>query len=99
MTRLGSLYTNYDPAEGLKYSMPAVELAEKLQWKQGMAMAYNVLGSNYKDLSKYPRALKYYFKSLELSEALKDQKHIAATNGNIGKVYQRLNNYPKALEY
>lgn len=99
MSRLGSLYTNYDPAEGLKYSEPAVQLAEKLQWKEGMAVAYNALGSNYKDLSKYARSLKYYFKSLELSEALNDKKHIAATNGNIGKVYQRLNNYPKALEY
>ncbi len=99
---LGSLamyYAKADPKEGLKYCEQAVELSEKLQWKPGMATAYNSLGANYKSLSDYPKALDNYLRSLKINEELNNRVNIARNTANIGNVYRELKNYPKALEY
>ena len=99
LVSLGKMLVNYDAREALKYCKPAVELAEKLQWKKGMATAYNTQGACYKGLADYPDALSNYFKSLEINEALGNKEYIARTSGNIGNVYRELRNFPKAQEY
>ena len=94
-----SMQANYEPKEALKYSIPALELAKKLQWKPGIAGAYNGMGASYKGLADYPNALNSYFKSLEINETLGNKKNIARTTANVGNVYREIKNYPKALEY
>ncbi len=99
LVTLSSMQANYEPREALKYSMPAVELAKKLQWEKGIAKAYNTLGAGYRGLSDYPNALNSYFRSLEINEALGDKKSVARTTANVGSVYRENKDYPKALEY
>ncbi|MCD6010407.1 MAG: hypothetical protein K0Q79_269 [Flavipsychrobacter sp.] len=96
---LAMYYANGDPKEGLKYCEQAVALSEKLQWKQGMATAYNSLGANYKSLSDYPKAMDNYLRSLKINEELNNRVNIARNTANIGNVYREMKNYPKALEY
>jgi len=96
---LSGSYYAIAPDSGMKYGELALDLATKLEWKKGMALANNVLGINYQWKSDAPRALEYYFKALKLDEEIGYKKGISQVTGNIGIVYDRQNDYPKALEY
>ena len=92
-------YTNIEPAVGIKYGQSAVDLAQKMEWKKGVAVAYGNLGVNYMALSDYPKALEFGLKSLKINEDLGDKKATAGNLGNIGNVYTNQGDYPAALEY
>ena len=92
-------YVNIDPAHGILYGESALALADKLEWKKGIAAAYGMLGVNYMSRSDYPKALEYALKSLELNEELGDKKAIAGNYGNIANIYNNQENYTSALDY
>jgi len=92
-------YSVINADEGIKYGQQCLELATKVDWKKGIASAYNCLGLNYRVRSDYPKALEYYFKALKLDEETGNKKGIAALTCNIGVVYQDQSDYPGALEY
>ena len=90
-------YINTD--EGIKYGEQCLELATKLAWKKGIAMANNSIGVNYKIRSDDPKALEYYFKALKLSEETGNKNGLANVTSNIGNVYAGRSDHHKALEY
>ena len=93
-------YLSMNPDEGIKYGMEGLELAEKINWKKGIAAANSRIGINYGfGKSDYPKALEYYLKSLKLTEELGNKKGTAGNLHNIGAVYNVQSNYLKALEY
>jgi len=97
---LSFTYNSIDPEEGLKYGNEGLQLAEKLNWKKGMAHANRSIGVNYAyGKSDYQQALEYYFKGLKLSEEVGDKKSEARILSNIGVVYWYQSDYPKALKF
>ena len=96
---LGFTYNSINPDEGLKYGGLGLQLAQKLNWKKGMAAADRILGMNYTVKSDYSGALTYLINALKLSEELGNKEAIARALGNIGNVYVNLSDYSKALEY
>src|ERR1035437_2444617 len=58
----------YDTA--LHYGNTALQLAQQLNFKKGVASAYNNIGNVYIMQGNYPDALKNQFASLKLSEAI-----------------------------
>ncbi len=88
-----------DLKKGLIYGAEAIELANKLDFKKGIAQANNNIGNIYYWQSDYPRALDYYLKALKLDEQLNDKGGMAIRFGNIGGVYRAKGNYPKALDF
>ncbi|MBA3970858.1 MAG: histidine kinase, partial [Bacteroidetes bacterium] len=44
---ISATFWSINPEEGIKYGKQALELAEKLEWKKGMASAYGRIGVNY----------------------------------------------------
>ncbi len=90
-------YNNPDTA--FYYSKQALVLAEKTDWKKGIANSYHHLGGLYIDKGNYPLALDYNNKALKIYKEINDKKGIAAIFVNIGIVHGCQSNNPKALEY
>lgn len=88
-----------DFEKGLNYGNEAIELADKLNFKKGIANSYNNIGIIYMHQGNYPKTLEYWLKALKIDEELKDKSWIAKRLGNIGIVYMNQGDYPKALDY
>jgi adenylate cyclase len=85
--------------EGLKYEVPALELAEKLKWKMGIARINNVAGKIYWRLGKFDDALKHHFNALQIFTEINAQASSANCIMNIGQDYVDGGKYPQALQF
>jgi len=92
-------YYYIKPDEGIKFGKQALELANKLNWKKGVAHANHRIGSNYIFKSDYSKSLEYLFSALTKFKELKDNNGIARVFSNIGIIYSDLGDYSKALDY
>jgi signal transduction histidine kinase len=85
----------YDQA--FKYANEALALAQKRNFKKGMAAAYNTIGSINSNQGNYSVAMENFQTSLTIRKEIKDTTGIAATYSEIGEVYSRTGNYPDAM--
>jgi len=85
--------------DGLKYGKSALELAKRLQFKNGMAFSYHIIGINYHNKGDFENALENYDKSLKIKEELGDKRGMAISYNNIGIVHANKGDYDKALEF
>ena len=100
LNRLSREYINtgrYDTA--LHYDNIALQLSQKLIFKNGIANSYNNIGFVYYDQGDYPKALDYYLKALKIDEEQKDKNGMAKRLGNIGNVYKDQKDLQKSLDY
>ena len=88
--------TKYDSS--LVYSLKAVLLAEKLNFKKGLAKAYGLTADNYSYKDDYPKTMDYATKALKVYQELSDKKGMAIEYSYIGSVSWNQGNYPQALE-
>lgn len=92
--RLGQI-ARYSEAEN--YAEKSLALAERLNYRKGMAYAYNSIGVTYRNQGK-PEALKNLQASLKIAEEIGDKFLMANCYGNIGTIYKNQGNYPEALK-
>ena len=100
LNKLSREYINigrYDTAS--HRSNNALQLAQKLIFKNGIANSYNILGNINREQGNYPQALDNYLKALKIDEDQKDKNGMAKRYGNIGIVYKEQSDYAKSLEY
>ena len=88
-------YIDTDSTKAILYGKKALQLAQKLEWKEGIAISNFQLGSIYSAHYKYDKALLHFNKALTTN----NQKLIAKTALNMGCVYTNKSDYPKALDY
>lgn len=97
---LSHSYYSSDPDEGLNSGKKALVLAEKLDWKKGMANANRTIAGNFGyGKSDYPMALKFGAQALRLFQETGDKTGIARILGDMGVIYWYQSNYPVALKY
>ncbi len=97
---LSHTYYAINPDEGLKYGKHGFALAEKLNWKKGMANASRTIAGNYGyGKSDYTTALKYSLQALQLFKEIEDKTGTARILGDMGVVYWYQSDYPNALKY
>jgi len=89
-------YTN--PEQTVIDAGKALELAEKIDFKQGMGEANRILGIGNFYLNQASKSIDFYLKALDLFKEIKDLKSQAKVLNNIGNLYLD-NNKDKALEY
>ncbi len=99
LNKIAFSYFDYDVDKALPYSQEALQLATKLHWDKGVAIAYNSFGVNYMLRKEMPKALDYFNKALLINRTIKNKKGEAQNVGNIAIVYNNLGSYPKALNY
>lgn len=97
--KLGKIYLGDDPNLSVQYSKQARDLAERIDFKEGTALALKDIGLGYYQLGKYLETLDYWERSLKAFYAIDDSSNIARLLSNIGAVYFNNGDDSKALEY
>lgn len=92
-------YVSITPKEGFKYADTGLQLAQKLQWKRGLADLNNSLGLLTGDTGNNAGARNYFEKSFDINKELDAKSFMIANMNNIGRSYQRETNFTKASEY
>jgi signal transduction histidine kinase len=82
----------------MTYASAAKDLAEKTQFKKGIASSYNNTGNVYLKQGDYTKALKNYLQALKVWEEFGPKKNIAIVYGNIGIIYTYEKNYAEAIK-
>ena len=94
------LYKQYkNPDTARFYAEQARDLAEKLNYTKGLAIAYKSIGITYYNQSKKVLVLENWNKSLEIFTARNDSVGIANLLSIIGAVYMNQGDDVKAVEY
>ena len=88
-----------DNKKGIYYGISGLNLAKKINWKNGEAYCLSSIGNNYSRQSNFQKALEYFQKSLKISEEIGDKSGISSALGNIGNIFDSQSKYPEALEY
>lgn len=99
LLELSRIMGNNATNEGLSYSILAKDLAIKLDYKKGLALAYKNIGKSYYILGNYLEAFNAWDQSLKVYEASGDEIGVANILNNIGAVYFNQGDDAKALEY
>ncbi len=90
----------YDkPEEGKLYVFTAIQIAQKNNYKSGLALGYNRLGVVYDITGKYDSSVYYYEAALKLFDEISDLKGRGSANNNLGLIYWNQGNTDKALGY
>lgn len=69
LANLSFRYDNVDPQAGLRYGLQCLQLANRLKWQRGVAMAHNSLGNNYVNIPDFENATKSFLAELEIHKA------------------------------
>ena len=87
----------YDLA--MKYTNEALTLAEKINFKKGIANCYLEIGGIYNVISDYPKALANYQNALKIYTDSKNNQGLASTLMGLGNVFGYLLDYKSSTEY
>lgn len=88
-------YSSIDSTKAFFYNKRAIQLAEKMKWKEGIASSNYYLGRIYIAQFNYNKALYFFNQSLRTSIQKKRSKALQS----IAEVYLLTSNFSKALEY
>jgi len=88
-----------DPMEGMRYGEIALNLASKIQWKKGMAIANDHLGICNWVSANYPKSILYFQNSLSNYQGLKDQVGIADAYNHLASLHLEIKKYKQAFVY
>lgn len=94
---LGYRYWIVDSNQSIVYGTEALELAEKLEYTNGVAMAKRVLGVAYWTLGQLKLALENLTAAQDTYKSIGDEEGAANCLMNTGMVYADIADYDKAL--
>lgn len=86
---------------GLAYdkTVELMELASRIHYPRGMAMAYDVQGNILRARGDYLEAVNKHFESIRIYDSIGFRPGYRTALVNLGSDYSYLKNYPKAIEY
>ncbi|HEY5407037.1 MAG TPA: tetratricopeptide repeat protein [Ginsengibacter sp.] len=87
------------PDTAMTCANEAIDVATRINWQLGIALAYRQKGYVYYALTDNVNAMDYFLKALKAGEILKNNFLNAAIYNNIANVYADLKNYQVALDY
>ncbi|HMH34930.1 MAG TPA: tetratricopeptide repeat-containing sensor histidine kinase [Puia sp.] len=97
--KIAETYWMIDPAKGIAYAQKALTLAEKLNFKRGIARFNNLVGLLVGDTGNNTQARVYFERSYQVNEALDNSHGMISNLNNIGRSFQRESKYANALDY
>jgi len=96
---LSRQYWTKNADSALLMAQKSLDLAQKIHFEKGIALAYVSKGVALGSKGKLPEALECHFQSLRLSEKLGMEGLSGNEYDNIGIVYAGMDDYVKALYY
>jgi len=96
---LARQFLRKDSVKGFQYVEQALQVAEKIEYKKGIAETYSVIGNAYSMKNEYGNSIANYLKSLKVNEEVGDKKGIATVCSALGATYISIGNYSNALNY
>ena len=87
------------PDSAILIATQAKELAEKVNYKEGLANALKNIGIGYYYQGKDVEALNYWKQSLEIFKSIKDEVGTSSILNNIGAIYFNQKDLTNALDY
>lgn len=97
LARINLDLKKYEDAK--KHANKSFQISEELNYSEGKANVYALLGSIAEKQTNYEQALQHQYTSLSIFESLQDSTGLAITNENIGSIYEDLEQYNIAYEY
>ena len=98
MNELAFEFMNTDSALTIKYAKQAKQLAEKIDYKKGIAESFYHTGYMYHKYVVYTKSIKYLSESLEIYKQLNYEKLIAKNYFYLGYSFFKISNNVAALE-
>ncbi|GCC53068.1 hypothetical protein SanaruYs_33090 [Chryseotalea sanaruensis] len=99
LNQTGFEYWTIEANKSEQYGLDALELAKKIQYLSGEAMANRVIGVSHWARGNFYDALQYLFTAQELYQRNEDLLGAANSTMNIGLVYADQQNPDEALRY
>jgi adenylate cyclase len=95
---LSNKFLGIDPEATIRYSEQAKDLAEKLDFKKGLAYALKSIGMGYYFKADYLNALIFWQQSLNTFESIGNKLGVANMSSNLGAVHFSQGDDSKAIE-
>lgn len=83
----------------LGYAQRALDLAEKLNYEDGIFWSEITLCESLAILGNHPLSLELSFRALALAKKLSDPLKLCYANGNLASCYYHMGNYSTSIEY
>ena len=99
LIELAHRHYSSNPQKTEDYASQALALAEKQDYKNGIAESSRIIGITCALKGDYDKALERYHQALEIFEEVGDKEGSANCSNNIGLVHKNRGDYEKALEY
>lgn len=91
---------NFSRADtGLKLAQQALDIARKIHFEKGEALAIHICGEAYNMLGDYPRSLQCQYEAIGKFKKINDPQGEADAISYIGILYIQLGQYREALNY
>jgi serine phosphatase RsbU (regulator of sigma subunit) len=87
-----------DPDEAIRYSREAKELAERISFRRGEALAYKNIGLGHYFRAEFSESARSWESSLVIYEELGDDQMVANLLSNLGAIYHSIGKNVEALE-
>lgn len=99
LNSLSHHYASVNIEQGLAVSDQAIELAQKLNYKEQLARAYINKANNYITAGKDSLALKLFYKTIGISASKNNTDIHAKALYGIAKIHQNWSEYDTAISY
>jgi tetratricopeptide (TPR) repeat protein len=99
MVNMMAIYDHYKPEEGLTYEKQAMEIANKINQKIGIARAKDKIGRIYWRIGKFNEAYKYHFDALNIYNEMGDKYARNYVLVEIGQDYLNDTKFDEAGKY
>jgi diguanylate cyclase (GGDEF)-like protein len=91
--------TRSDKSDILDYSFKALKEYEKINSREGISKAFNLIGVAYFYSAMYEEAIRYFLDGMNKLKKCDNPNLLGSFLNNIGEVYRESGMYHKALEY
>lgn len=87
------------PTKSATYAVQAFEISQKINYTEGVALSYQMLGNSFRAQANLSDALHYFLKAMQIADSIHSEQVRADLLGNIGMVYSDMGDYAAAMTH
>lgn len=93
------LYIDSKPETALRYSQKALELSQKINYRQGIGTGHLYVGGIHNRMGENEKAIPEVRKAIAMFLKLKDESSLSKAYSELGIVFSKLGNFPESIHY